>query len=462
MGINAETERGCYFPVPEEPFDVPLRVWQAGVVLFTLALLAATVLVQQAHAPTMAIVSLYLIPAILFGYFFRRKGVIATYLVALFLFSVAVIFRYPSAGEILAAALDGILLIAVALVVSWLTSHLVTERRKYHAIFENTENGVALIGLPDQAIVEENQRFANALGLAGGEACGRGLSEFVVDRSSLSPLFTALEAHCRVPATEAVMRRGDGSEWAAVIAARKISPDHVVLTFIDITERRRLSDQLARCNADANLYLDILTHDINNINTAGIAYAQLLELQPPEERPALLRKLMRSLERSNEIIRNISILRKMQEAPAKKFPVPLAGIIKREIAAFPDAKISYDGQDAVVMANEMLSSIFANLIGNSLKYGGEDPRVEIGVRAGDREVEVTISDHGHGIPDTLKPLIFDRFQRGDESVSGRGLGLFICRSLVEQYGGWIRAEDRIAGDPSQGTVIRFVLPAARE
>ena len=76
----------------------------------------------------------------------------------------------------------------------------------------------------------------------------------------------------------------------AVIAARKISADHAVLTFIDITERRRLDEQLRQSHADTNLYLDILTHDINNINTASLNYGRILETRTGEERERISRK----------------------------------------------------------------------------------------------------------------------------------------------------------------------------
>jgi signal transduction histidine kinase len=254
------------------------------------------------------------------------------------------------------------------------------------------------------------------------------------------------------------MRRSDGSEWIAVVAARKIAADLAVLTFIDITGRQKMERQLQQLNGDANLYLDILTHDINNINTAGLHYGRLLLERLGEEKEGLSRKLMHTLEKSDDIIRNVSTLRKLRESPVKQTRFHLADIIRKEISGFPDARIDYDGVDAVVRADDMLSSVFSNLVGNSIKHGGPDPRIAIRVTPGDKDVLVSIEDYGHGIPDPLKPLIFERFQRGDTTVSGRGLGLFICRTLIERYGGSIRAEDRVPGDPSQGAAIRFTLP----
>ncbi|MDD4138238.1 MAG: PAS domain-containing sensor histidine kinase [Methanoregula sp.] len=453
---TAPTADDLNFPVPEEPFGIRHSYWTAGLLVFTFVLMAVTLVILMSGGTSLTISSLYLIPAILFPYFYRRKGVLAVCLLSMFYLAVVVLFCYTSVDDIFAALIRVLLLTAIALMVDYLTAHLIREMRKYHAIFENTENGVLLVNLPDHTILEQNLRFANALALPPGETQGRNLDDFVVDNSTLAPLFSTLDVHCNVPSTETVMRRGDGSLWVAVIAARKISTDHAVLTFIDITGRRQLDDQLKQCHAETSLYLDILTHDINNINTASLNYGRLLEVSTGEARADISRKLIRALEKSDDIIRNISTLRKMQET-SSVVPLSVSAILRIEIAGFPDAWIEYDGTDAVVLADEMLSSVFINLIGNSIKFGGTGLHVVIRVEARDRDVQVSIEDDGPGIPDSLKPLLFERFRRGDTTVSGKGLGLFICRSLIERYGGQIRVEDRVQGDPSQGVAIRFTL-----
>jgi signal transduction histidine kinase len=444
--------------LPEEPFGIREPYWKAGLLLYTFVLMGLTVAVLMAGGSTLILGPLYMIPAILFAYFYRRKGVLAVYLLSMFFFAGVLLFWYPSAYDIFVAAIRAILLIAVALFVSYLTEHLIREKRKYQGIFENTENGVLLISLPDHIILEQNQRFASALSLPPGDTEGKQLEDFIVDKAALTPLFSAMDAHCSIPATETVMRRGDGTEWVAVVASRKISADRAVLTFIDITERRRLDEQLKQSNADTNLYLDILTHDINNINTASLNYGRMLEARTGEAREELFCKLVQSLEKSDDIIRNISTLRKMEESSSTPARLHISEMIRKNIAGFPDARIEYDGVDAFVLADEMLSSVFANLIGNSLKHGGAEPHVVIRVEPRVRDVMVSIEDNGGGIVDPLKSLVFERFQRGDTTVSGKGLGLFICRSLIERYGGRIWVEDRVRNDPSQGTVIRFTLP----
>ena len=66
-----------------------------------------------------------------------------------------------------------------------------------------------------------------------------------------------------------------------------------------------------------------------------------------------------------------------------------------------------------------------------------------------------MEDNGPGIPDSLKARLFTRFQRGATKASGRGLGLYLVKTLVDDYHGTVRVEDRVPGDYKQGT--RFVV-----
>lgn len=105
--------------------------------------------------------------------------------------------------------------------------------------------------------------------------------------------------------------------------------------------------------------------------------------------------------------------------------------------------------------------LFANLLGNCAKYTrpGVPPRVEVDARvAGDRVV-VEVRDHGIGVPEADRERIFERFHRSEEvqaSYVGTGLGLSLCRTIVERHGGRLVC---VAPDEGPGTVFRLDLPA---
>jgi K+-sensing histidine kinase KdpD len=221
-----------------------------------------------------------------------------------------------------------------------------------------------------------------------------------------------------------------------------------------------LQEELAEANTKANLYLDIMSHDINNVNTVSIGYAQILEDMVADKAREILRKMEAAIQASVEIIHNVSTIRKIQEASQANRPMDLDPVIRSELDYHPDVTIHYEGTMARVCANGLLSEVFRNLVGNSAKFGGKGVELWIRVMDEGEMVAVLVEDNGPGIPDELKPRIFNRFQRGETRKSGKGLGLYICRMIVEGYGGTIRAGDRVAGEPKKGAAIRFTVPKA--
>ncbi|HVP95440.1 MAG TPA: ATP-binding protein [Methanoregulaceae archaeon] len=220
----------------------------------------------------------------------------------------------------------------------------------------------------------------------------------------------------------------------------------------------RLSESLVDANRKANLYLDILVHDINNANLAALGYGDLL-LEMTSGRPReMAQKMIEGVLKSREIIRNLETIRHLQERKTEIKPVNLNTIVSQEIRHFPASRIDYEGSDVVVLADGLLAETITNLIGNSVKFGGPDTHITIQVHElPDGFIEVSIVDTGPGIPDELKPVIFNRFQVGSSGGSGKGLGLYIAKTLIERYDGRIWVEDRIPGDFSQGAVIKFTL-----
>ena len=121
--------------------------------------------------------------------------------------------------------------------------------------------------------------------------------------------------------------------------------------------------------------------------------------------------------------------------------------------------IGYEGGTCMVWANPLLEHIISNLISNSIKFGGMKVRIDVSVMETADTVVLSVADTGIGIPDHLKPNIFDRFSsEGSKTASGsRGLGLHIVKTLVNRYGGRVWAADRVPGKPEEGVAIKIIL-----
>jgi K+-sensing histidine kinase KdpD len=111
---------------------------------------------------------------------------------------------------------------------------------------------------------------------------------------------------------------------------------------------------------------------------------------------------------------------------------------------------------------DRLAEALTNLLDNADKYSPADTPIEIDLRANQKEVVVSIRDEGPGLPQEDLERVFEKFYRADSSDSqsayGYGLGLYVCRSLVEAQGGRVWAENH----PSGGAIFSISLPIWRE
>lgn len=122
-----------------------------------------------------------------------------------------------------------------------------------------------------------------------------------------------------------------------------------------------------------------------------------------------------------------------------------------------------DQLEALVDPTRM-EQVLANLLANALKYSPEGGPVEVSVegRTDSQEVEIRVRDHGIGIPLHQQGRLFGRFMRADNAqaagISGTGLGLYLCRALVEQHGGKLWFESR----EGAGSTFFVLLPVAAD
>src|SRR5690554_163842 len=143
----------------------------------------------------------------------------------------------------------------------------------------------------------------------------------------------------------------------------------------DITDRIRAEEELRAAHGEANLYLDIMVHDINNANAVALGYADLLaEMLEGRERQ-MVWKLRSGISRSIEIIQNVSTIRRLRSGETTVRPIDLDAVIRAGIAHHPDAAIVYEEKPVWVMADDLLPEVFTNLVSNSVKFG--EPGVEI-------------------------------------------------------------------------------------
>jgi signal transduction histidine kinase len=208
----------------------------------------------------------------------------------------------------------------------------------------------------------------------------------------------------------------------------------------------------------AGLYLDLLSTDIYNTSMVAATVIEMLRERLSGEEAELAQRVKNTVEQGITVIKNVELLTALEEHRIRLEPVDLNGIVKSQIRRYAGIDIRYEQESHMVWASPLLEDIVANLISNSVKFGGMKVRIEISVAETGDTVTLTVADNGIGIPDHQKLSVFDRFGRGNRNASGsRGLGLHIVKTVVARYGGRVWAADRVPGRPGEGAAIKVIL-----
>ena len=124
------------------------------------------------------------------------------------------------------------------------------------------------------------------------------------------------------------------------------------------------------------------------------------------------------------------------------------------------AEITHDELPAVLGDEVQLTQLFQNLVGNAVKFRGDaPPKVHVGVQRKGDQWEFTVRDNGIGIAEQDFQRIFIVFQRlhSREKYPGTGIGLSVCKKIVERHGGRIWVESKVG----RGTAFHFTIPVLR-
>lgn len=225
----------------------------------------------------------------------------------------------------------------------------------------------------------------------------------------------------------------------------------------DITEQKRREEELATLNR-------IIRHDIRNDMSVILGWGELLQAHIDESGESHLEKMLSA---STHVVELTEIAGEYAEVVTgignvEREPVPLRSILQREVElcrdSFPGAMFVVEEEfpSVEVMANEMLASVFKNLLRNAVQHNDKDePLVEVSCELQARDAVVRIADNGPGIPEDQRETIFEKGEKGIES-SGTGIGLYLVGTLVSQYGGQCWIED----NTPTGSVFVVQLPRA--
>jgi PAS domain S-box-containing protein len=243
-------------------------------------------------------------------------------------------------------------------------------------------------------------------------------------------------------------------------------PIAMVAALGDVTERKRL-------DALRDTFIGILSHELRTPVTTILGGSRLLDSErrnlDDATRAELIRDITAEAERLHRLVEDLLVLARTERGVSMRMadPVLVRHIIPRVVADeqrfWPGLEVSTSVSPQPTASGDAayVEQVLRNLLSNAAKYGADSGPVEIAAKANHDSVQVTVRDHGPGIASEDLPYVFDLFYRGKSaarSASGAGIGLFVCRQLVEAMGGqiWARRPD------DGGTEFGFSLPLYRE
>jgi len=423
-------------------------------------------------------------------------------------FAVEILF-YGTAGPLLAFWV-------LRLIERWLDEKEQAERyaraseRRLASITSASADAILSINLEQQ--IESWNRGAQLLfGYSGDEIIGQEFKILFKNKAAVDIELQWLDENVKqegfVSGHETTCRRADGKSIQTELTATGLSDDQGVpigksVILRDITARKQREEEIKRLNTSLNQQVEKRTQQLaEKVLELGRANDELKKLdQMRSEFVSLVSHQVRGpltnmrgavermrtgcslandtcsrmftilnsqVERLDRLVQDVLNAARIESGdlvlhrePVSILPI-VTQVVEQTLARKTNRPISVPvkpGLPLVYTDRDRTAEILANLLDNADKYSSSAESVEIDIYANQENVIVSVRDHGNGIPPEKLPRLFEKFYRTDGSDSqatyGYGLGLYVCRLLVEAQGGRIWAENH----PMGGALFSFSLP----
>ncbi len=262
-----------------------------------------------------------------------------------------------------------------------------------------------------------------------------------------------------------------GEEWPDEPGAAAIAPNQAALVLVQDISALQEAEQLK------DEFISIAAHELRTPLTTIQGFASMLEVQVGPKLADWQHEAIAEIEvasmRMNALITDLLDVTRIQADRLELHLVPLdlVATVRRCLARVQattgrhslalEVETIPEQEQVLLEADELrLEQVLGNLLGNAVKYSPEGGPIQVTVRADQAAAvaEVRIRDHGIGIPAQEQAQLFQRFVRAsnvhEHQIAGTGLGLYVCRELVERHGGqiWFESVDGV------GTTFFVTLP----
>jgi len=349
------------------------------------------------------------------------------------------------------------------------------EKRRLDAILEHTADGVMILD-HGYRITVFNRTLAELSGWSAAQAIGRQHNDVVrwAKLQTELDMASAVEGGWPLPSARLLYVEGD-------LRRRNAGTVSVGITYAPLFDREgRLVNVIANVRditrfreADEvkSTFVSVISHELKTPIALIKGYADTLLREDTQWDENTIKEaftvILEEADRLTELVDNLLDASRLQAGslPLTMSEVALDALAKRVARRFGtqtskhEFAIEFPADFPYVIADPgRIEQVFNNLISNAIKYSPEGGRIAITGRVTPKDVVVTVSDQGIGIPLEEQQRVFERFFRGSherhQRTPGAGLGLFLAKAIVEAHGGHMWVES----NTNEGSAFSFSIP----
>ncbi|MGH1350846.1 MAG: PAS domain S-box protein [Methyloligellaceae bacterium] len=335
---------------------------------------------------------------------------------------------------------------------------------KHRAVLENTVDG--LITVTSRGIIEGfNPASEKIFGYTAKEVTGRNIKILMPspDREQHDQYLKDYENTGQKKiigiSREVTALRKDGTEFPIELSISEINLDGQVLysgIVRDITERKHAEEELTRSNLELERFAYIASHDLQEPLRMVSSFTNLIQEEYHEKLDDKAQKYMgfiaNASQRMQDLVRDLLDYSRADQSVPKFENIECNHLVKTVLEALAEvieetkAEVTFDPMPEVYSNPIRISRLLQNIIGNAIKYKreGVSPRIHVGVEDKQECWTFSVSDNGIGIKPEYLDQVFVLFKRlhNKDEYAGTGIGLAICKKIVESIGGkiWIESE----------------------
>jgi signal transduction histidine kinase len=393
------------------------------------------------------------IPVVLSAYRYPRYGLLFSALLGGTYFVMVLVFLGTEAGVLLETTLRIVVIIGIGWLVATITARLRENEALYRGLFDHSWAGSLLVHhAPDGWVIEEvNERASKFLKKDLADLKGVPLTVFW-DKNGENGVLSGLTMDKPVFSGETTFTAGDGRSARVIISGALLSERRVILTFIDITTRVAAENALKKANDKLNLLssisTDYLKRDASEIldlvrqakNQVSDSLAKVYLLKIGNLISTVSRRIELSLS-----YRDLGTVPPVWQSVQELLVSIDLSAIKGGIS------VRFWAERLECYADPLIRDVLRHIVENSFQYGGRFDLLKVRYSEYEEGIVLYIEDNGLGIPALKKHQIF-KYDSGAHS----GIGLFICRQIVEVSGMTIGE----TGEEGGGARFEIHIPAA--